>query len=141
MNALPFRLAILTLALALGGPPTFALNPLPPTQPIAHSLDIAPVWSGHPVSFALLTQGSRQFVAYYDAARVLTVATRRLTDTTWTTVKLPVVTGWDSHNYIALAADRDGQLHLSANMHVNPLVYFRTKTAGATSAPSNASTA
>jgi hypothetical protein len=108
----------------------FAINPLPPTQPIVRSLDVAPVWSAHPVSFALLTHESRQYVAYYDADRVLTVAVRELNSPTWKTVKLPVTTGWDSHNYIALGLDRTGQLHLSANMHVKPLVYFRTKSAG-----------
>jgi hypothetical protein len=39
----------------------------------------------------------------------------------------PVTTlGWDSHNYVTLAVDADDQIHLSGNMHVAPLVYFRT---------------
>ena len=33
---------------------------------------------------------------------------------------------WDSHNYVTLAIDDDGYLHLSGNMHCRPLVYFRT---------------
>ncbi len=37
-----------------------------------------------------------------------------------------MTTGWDSHNYIALAVDSDGYLHLSGDMHVAPLKYFRT---------------
>jgi hypothetical protein len=36
------------------------------------------------------------------------------------------VTGWDSHNYLTMALDRDGCLHLSGNMHADPLVYYRT---------------
>jgi hypothetical protein len=95
------------------------------------------VWSGHPVSFALLTERGHQFIAYYDAERRLTVAGRALDQTHWTYVKpegVPVpnrhrlsnVTGWDSHNSLVLALDRDGCLHLSGNMHADPLVYYRT---------------
>jgi hypothetical protein len=37
-----------------------------------------------------------------------------------------VVTDWDSHNYIAMALDAKGHLHVTANMHNDPLVYFRS---------------
>lgn len=96
------------------------------------------VWAGHPVSFALLTERGHQFIAYYDADRRLTVAGRKLGDEEWTRVQPPGVpvpgqkrdsnvTNWDSHNYLKLALDRDGCLHVSGNMHVNPLVYYRTR--------------
>ncbi len=96
------------------------------------------VWSGHPVSFALLVERGHQFIAYYDADRRLTVMGRALGGKNWTRVQPPGVpvagqhrdsnvTGWDSHNYLRLALDRDGCLHLSGNMHVNPLVYYRTR--------------
>ena len=96
------------------------------------------VWSGTPVSFALLTARGHQFVAYYDADRRLTVAGRALGDSRWETVRPPGVpvpsrqrdsnvAGWDSHNYLRLALDREGCLHLSGNMHVDPLVYYRTR--------------
>lgn len=91
------------------------------------ALDIAPVWSGHPVGFALLTRPPHQFVAFYDDQRQMTVAQHKLGQRKWTFTKLPRTTGWDSHNYITLAADDDGFLHLSGDMHVVPLVYFRTK--------------
>lgn len=39
---------------------------------------------------------------------------------------LPTRVGWDSHNYIEMAADRDGYLHVSGNMHAVPLIYFRS---------------
>jgi hypothetical protein len=90
------------------------------------SLDIAPVWAGHPVGFALVTHAPFQFVAFYDDQRRLTVAQRKLDERQWTFHRLPVTTGWDSHNYIALAVDDDGYLHLSGDMHVVPLKYFRT---------------
>lgn len=63
-------------------------------------LDIDPVWSGHPVGFALLTDGQRQFVGYYDSQRRLTVATRDLASATWHRVRLPEKIGWDSQDYI-----------------------------------------
>ncbi|MDR2674289.1 MAG: BNR repeat-containing protein [Opitutaceae bacterium] len=81
--------------------------------------------SGHPGGFALLTRGQYQYVAYYNAARRMCVAQRRLGEKEWTITGLDSVVGWDSHNYIRMAFDRDGRLHLSGNMHVDPLVYFR----------------
>jgi hypothetical protein len=89
-------------------------------------LDIAPVWAAHPVGFALFTQAPLQFVAFYDHQRRLTVAQRRLEERQWSFHPLPVTTGWDSHNYIALAVDDGGYLHLSGDMHVVPLKYFRS---------------
>lgn len=96
------------------------------------------VWAGHPVGFALLTERGHQFAAYYDAERRLTVVGRKIGEAAWARVQPPGVpvpkqartsnvTGWDSHNYLRLALDRDGCLHLAGNMHVNPLVYYRTR--------------
>ncbi len=89
-------------------------------------LDVATVWAGHPVGFCLLTAGGRQFAAYYDAERRMTVAARRPGEKKWQYKILPSRVVWDSHNYITLAADDDGHLHLSGNMHCVPLIYFRT---------------
>lgn len=93
---------------------------------VKETLAVAPVWAGHPVGFALLTWPPFQFVAFYDANRRLTLAHRRLTESSWSFHQLPITTGWDSHNYLALAADDDGYLHLSGDMHVVPLKYFRS---------------
>ena len=108
---------------------------------IEQAVDVAPVWSGHQVGFALLTHGQRQLVAFYDAARRMTVGSRRLDSTEWHFVRLPLPSdvlahrherpprtklGWDSHNSVTLAVDGDGQIHLSGNMHAVPLLYFRT---------------
>ncbi len=90
-------------------------------------IDVEPVWSGHPVGFSLLTQSNRQFVAYYDSQRRMTVAQRSLDATNWVFTKLDSTLGWDSHNYVALAVDREGFLHLSGNMHCVPLIYFRSE--------------
>jgi hypothetical protein len=93
---------------------------------VVDKLDIAPVWAGDPVPFALLTQAPYQYIAYYDANREMTVVQRNLNERTWRTNKLNITTGWDSHNYIAMAIDDDGYLHISGNMHAAPLVYLRT---------------
>jgi len=93
---------------------------------VVDQLDIAPVWAGHSVGFALVTKPPYQYVAYYDSVRELTVVQRNLNEHSWTYTKLNITTGWDSHNYLAMAIDDDGYLHLSGNMHAVPLVYFRT---------------
>ncbi|MDI1250375.1 MAG: BNR repeat-containing protein [Lacunisphaera sp.] len=130
---LRFRLLLLGACLLL-------LHPLPAAEPPAAVPTgelIDRVWAGHPVSFALLTERGHQFIAYYDAERRLTVAGRKLGETAWTRVQPPGVPsahqrdsnrlGWDSHNYLRLALDRAGCLHVSGNMHVDPLVYYRTR--------------
>lgn len=96
------------------------------TADAAVSLPVEPVWSGHPVGFFLLTRPPLQWVAYYDAQRRMSVAQRSLDSTNWTITRLSSTVGWDSHNYVTMALDRDGFLHLSGNMHCAPLVYFRS---------------
>lgn len=92
------------------------------------TLEVGRVCAEFPVGFALLTAGGRQFVAYYDDQRRMTVAWRALDTTTWQYQVLPEKVGWDSHNSITMAADPDGTLHLAGNMHASKLVYFRTAT-------------
>ena len=93
---------------------------------VVDTLNISTVWAGHPVGFSLFTQPPLQFIAYYDAERQLTVAQRNLNERSWTTTKLPITTDWDSHKYIEMVIDDDGYFHLCANLHVTPLIYFRT---------------
>ena len=124
-----FRILIgMILAVMLTGAAAQTSNSIPIIrQAVAvDMLDVAKVSAAYPVGFALLTHPPYQFVAYYDKHRRLTVAQRKLDQRKWKLTRLPDVTGWDSHNYIALAADADGYLHLSADMHVAPLKYFRT---------------
>ena len=89
------------------------------------SLDLEPVWAGHPVGFALLTEGDRQYAAFYAADRRMTVAQRTLGERLWRYTQLDTSVGWDTHNYITMALDRQGYLHVMGNMHGSPLVYFR----------------
>ena len=88
------------------------------------------VWSGHPVNFALVQGRGRYFIAYYDAGRRMTVSSLPFGSEQFTSRKLDSVTGWDSHNYIAMAEDAAGHLHVIGNLHNDPLVYFRTTRAG-----------
>ncbi len=118
-----------------------------PEPEVVTTIDVAPVWAGHPVSFALLTVKDWQYVAFFDADRHMTVAARLLTQTRWETFRLPsaqpdpprgpkqtsAVLGWDSHNSIVMAVDTEGQLHVAGNMHNNGLTYYRTCTPGAIS--------
>ncbi len=88
------------------------------------------VWSGHSVRSALLVTTDRIYIGYYDANRQLTVAVRALSGGGWTYQKLDTWNDWDSHNYIALAVDGSGRIHVAANMHASPMTMFRTDTTG-----------
>lgn len=112
---------LLATAIAHAAPARFA---------ITETLEIAKVPADFRVGFSLLTTPDRQYAAYYDAQRQMTVASRTLDSTEWTYQSLPSKVGWDSHNYVTMAIDPAGHLHVSGNMHVDPLVYFRTETAG-----------
>lgn len=97
---------------------------------IVDSWEIDEVPSGFPVDFSLLTGKRHQYIAYYNAERQMTVASRLLGTDKWHYQALPSKVGWDSHNYITMALDGDGHLHLSGNMHGVKLIYFRTREAG-----------
>lgn len=100
------------------------------TYRIADTIEIDTVPSWFPVGFCLLTHNGRQYVAYYNERHQMIVASRGLGDRTWQTVELPSKVGWDSHNYITMAVDRSGNLHLAGNMHCVPLIYFRMQRPG-----------
>ncbi|MDD9206627.1 BNR repeat-containing protein [Georgenia sp. 10Sc9-8] len=99
-------------------------------EAVLDTVQVDTTWAGHHVDQALLTDGADQYVGYYDADRELTVAHRTLGSAEWTYQRLGSRTGWDSHNYITLATDRDGHLHVAGNMHNDPLRYWRTTTPG-----------
>lgn len=77
------------------------------------------------------------FSAWYDAGHRLTVGCRRPGEQQWEIAqpegfwltarhRQSTVTEYDSHNYLTMAVDSEGYLHLSGNMHVDPLIYFRS---------------
>jgi hypothetical protein len=121
---MPNDLRILPLVLAL----CFCLpaDAGGPTWEIAERIEVGRVPSSFPVGFSLLTHGERQYVAYYDVEHRMTLATRTLGEHKWQRQILDSKVGWDSHNYLTMAIDVNGHLHVSGNMHCVPLIYFRT---------------
>lgn len=107
------------------------------TESIVQTIRIDSVWAGHPVGFCLYTHGNRQYIAYYNAERRTVVGQRQLDEDKFHLHALPAtsrdthggtstVTGWDSHNYLTIGVDAEGYIHLSGNVHANPLTYFRS---------------
>ena len=110
------------------------------TESIEQIIEIDSVWAGHPVGFSLYTHGNRQYVAYYNANRNMVVGQRNLDDENFELYTMPptrrettggtsTVLDWDSHNYVTIGVDKDGFVHLSGNMHVHPITYFKSKEA------------
>lgn len=114
--------ALVLSLVALTAAPLHAQTPEP-----ASIEAIDTVWAGHSVPFAITTSKTQLYVAYYDAARQLTLAQRPLNNPAhWVYHKLDTWVGWDSHNQIALGLDDAGALHVAANMHVDPLTLFQS---------------
>lgn len=87
----------------------------PPAE-ILKQVDVAPVWSVHRnAPPELLTTDGRQYVAYYDQDRFLTIAQRELGSDQWKFHRFPVQMGWETgaHAKLSLALDRDGYIHIT----------------------------
>jgi len=104
---------------------------------VLSTIKIDKVWAGHPVGFFLLTHENRQYIAYYNSERKMVVGQRDLRDKKFSLHVMPptsrethggtsTVVGWDSHNSIVIGIDKEGYIHLSGNMHVHPITYFRS---------------
>jgi len=113
-------------------------------EEVVQTIMIDSVWAGHRVGFCLYTHSDRQYVAYYNANRNMVVGQRNVDESQFSLFKMPAPprdvnakeksrrfsateVGWDSHNSITLAVDKEGYIHLSGNMHVDSLTYFRSK--------------
>ena len=106
-------------------------------ETIVETIEIDSVWAGHPVGFCLLTHEDLQYIAYYNANRNMVVGQRNLNDPEFHLHVMPTtsrethggtttVLGWDSHNSVTLGIDKESYIHLSGNMHVHPITYFRS---------------
>ena len=106
---------------------SYSSSPLPRSPPRRPKHWTLPP-SGRPIRSAsrLLTHGKQQLVAFYDQERRMTIASRRLDEDHWQLARLPSTLGWDSHNFVTMAVDSAGQIHVCGNMHCVPLIYFRT---------------
>ena len=91
--------------------------------PVAKGLASHPVNGGR----CLISDGQYQYIAFYDGQHQVTIGKRKLGETEWDFTKLPEQVGWDTHNKIILFQDRKGYLHITGNMHCDPLRYYRTK--------------
>lgn len=117
------------------------------TESVIQIIKIDSVWAGHPVRFSLYTHDKSQYIAYYNANRNMIVGQRKLSDKNFILHKMSAPTrvsnqkekskrfsstevGWDSHNSITMAVDKEGFIHLSGNMHVDSLTYFRSELSG-----------
>ena len=107
------------------------------TESIEQVIEIDKVWAGQPVGFCLLTHENRQYIAYYNAERSMVVGQRNLDEEEFSLHVMPrtsrktsggtsTVLGWDSHNSVTLGIDKEGFIHLSGNMHVHPITYFKS---------------
>jgi hypothetical protein len=108
------------------------------TETIEEVIEIDLVWAGQPTGFCLVTKGERQYIAFYNADRNMIVGQRNFDDDDFSLHIMPptfretsggtsTVLGWDSHNSVTLGIDKEGFIHLSGNMHGNPLTYFKGK--------------
>lgn len=107
------------------------------TESIEQVIKIDSVWAGHPVGFCLFTHENRQYIAYYNANRNMVVGQRNLDEDNFQLHIMPptsretadgtsTVLGWDSHNSVTIGMDKEGFIHLSGNMHVHPITYFKS---------------
>jgi hypothetical protein len=106
-------------------------------ESIEQTIKIDSVWAGHPVGFCLYTHENFQYIAYYNAKRNMVVGQRNLNEDTFELHIMPAtfretsggtstVLAWDSHNSVTIGIDKDGFIHLSGNMHGNPITYFKS---------------
>lgn len=86
-------------------------------------------WGGTRVGFDFLTFKNVQLVAYYGADRFARVAERVQRSGVWTAWRYYLLDtqfgGWDSHNYLTLTVDANHAVHVSGNMHSQPMQYFK----------------
>ena len=87
--------------------------------------------SGFNVSQCIYTDDNdNQYVGYYNGDHEMIIAQRKLPSGPWRYCNVGQKVEWDSHNYITMAKDKAGRLHVSGNMHVDPLVFFSTDETG-----------
>jgi hypothetical protein len=94
--------------------------------PLPSTLNVDQVWGGTSLRFGAVESASAIYIGYYDTDRWLTVS--QINKCTGRVKKVRLSSqflGWDSHNYITMALDKEGRVHIAGNMHVSPLVYAR----------------
>lgn len=124
-----FRFGLVLTVLASSPVAAAALCPWDPEsrpEPQA-TIDIDKVWAGARVDFAAISRSRHYIIGYYNQERWLTIAHVDVASHAVERQQLPTrFAGWDSHNSVAMALDRNGILHVAANMHAARLNYFRS---------------
>lgn len=95
------------------------------------TLKVDKVWGGVKVGFSAVESKDAIYIGYYDKNRKLTIS--EIDKCSWQVKKVQLdstFTGWDVHNYITMALDSEGRLHIAGNMHSVPLVYARMEKKG-----------
>lgn len=79
---------------------------------------------------AVITYGKYQYVGYYDGARRVCIARRKLPDGKWRTISFEDYDfkSNDAHNIISIGiCPKDGTIHIAFDHHVHPLHYRKSK--------------
>ncbi len=90
--------------------------------------EIDDLWSGSSADIDFMVFKDKLIVAYYNKDRYVTVAIRSRNGGQWAIQPLSdsKFEGWDAHNYLKLEVDENHDIHLSGNMHAEPLNYWRS---------------
>jgi hypothetical protein len=145
-TARPATLTALHIASALAAFATFATFttlalPAPAraaTKNAVRIVDVAPGWAGNSVNAvvfrknSLVTHGDTQYIAFYDKDGWVVLGKRKLGGTAWELRRSQYQGNVrDAHNSISLMVDGAGFLHLSWDLHNQPLRYARSVRSGA----------
>ncbi len=106
--------------------PAAAANQPTGCLPLPLTLKVDQSWGGTALSFGAVESASAIYIGYYDADRWLAVS--QINKCTGRIKKVRLKSrflGWDAHNNVTMALDKQGIVHLAGNMHVTPLVYAR----------------
>jgi hypothetical protein len=132
LQRLPQTLALLLLAALAAGPAAAA------AAPGVRMVDVGPGWANNSVNAvvfrknSLVSDGSSQYIAYYDADAVLVLGKRKLGAARWTLQRTPYKgNAADAHNSISIMLDGAGFLHVAWDHHNGPLRYARSVRPGA----------
>ena len=109
-----------------------------PSMDNPNLVPIGKAWAQNSVNANILRHNSvvshenYQYVAYYDADAMVTLAKRELGSADWLIKRTPYQGNVrDAHNSISIMVDGDGYLHMSWDHHGNPLRYCRSVAPGA----------
>jgi hypothetical protein len=91
------------------------------------STHVDDIWAGSSAGIHFAVFGRHQIIAYYDRDRRVKIAMRSDREPWRYQILDERFGGWDSHNYLTLAIDENLDMHLSGNLHANPLNYWRSE--------------